>query len=185
MAVADEQPPPPRLAAALDAVSGLLGRAVAWLTVVMVGLGIWNTLARWGGRSAGIDLASNGLIEAQWYAFSALFLFGASSTLRDDGHVRVDVFYARTSERTRAWIDLVGTVVLALPFCVTFAVLAWPGAVESFELREISPDPGGLPRWPIRGLVPVGFALVALQAVSEAIKRLALLRSRRHGSRTP
>ncbi len=160
----------------VDAVASFTGRAVAWLTVVMIGLGVWNTIARWVGRWAGLDLASNGLIEAQWYAFSALFLLGASYALRVDAHVRVDVFYSRASERARALVDLLGAVVMALPFCVTFIVLSWPGALESFQIREVSPDPGGLPRWPLRALVPVGFALLAVQAVSEVLKRAAVLR---------
>lgn len=156
---------------ALDRVSAGAGRLVAWLTVGMVGVGVWNTLARWLGRAAGIDLASNGLIEAQWYAFSVVFLLGASDALRTNAHVRVDVLYGRASPRRRAWIDLVGTLLLGLPFCIALVVLSWPGAAESFAIGERSPDPGGLPRWPLRALVPVGFALLTLQAVSEGAKR--------------
>lgn len=171
MGAGADSPPAPAWVRALDRLSAATGAAVAWLTVAMVGLGVWNALARWLGRWAGADLASNGLIEAQWYAFSVVFLLGASDALRTNAHVRVDVLYSRASARRRAWIDLAGTVFLGLPFCVALVLLAWPGAAESFAIRERSADPGGLPRWPLRALIPVGFALLTVQAVSEGAKR--------------
>ena len=164
-----------RVSAALDALSSRIGRAVAWLALAMVLIGVWNALARYGGRTIGVDLASNGLIEAQWYLFSVLFLLGASYTLREDAHVRVDVVYGRAKPRTRAWIDLLGTLLLMIPFCVAAIYFAWPSVAESWSIREQSPDPGGLPRWPLKALAPVAFVLLILQGISEGLKRVVFL----------
>jgi len=152
-----------------------VGGAVSWLCLLMVGLGAWNALARYLGRFVGVDLASNGFIEAQWYLFSMLFLLGAASTLREDAHVRVDVLYGSLERRGKAWIDLVGTLFLLLPFCVFGVVESWDWVLHSWEGKEGSPDPGGLPRYPLKTMVPVGFALLALQGVSILIRKTTFL----------
>lgn len=167
-----------RVSAALDRFAGWTGRIVAWLTLAMVIVGVWNTLGRWAGRYVGVDLASNAWIEAQWYMFSLLFLLGAAYTLERDAHVRVDVVYGRMSERAKAWIDLVGSLAFAIPFCVAAIAFAWPSVLESWEIREVSPDPDGLPRWPLKAVVPVAFVLVAMQAVSETLKRILVIAGR-------
>lgn len=152
-----------------------VGGAVSWLCLLMVGLGAWNALARYLGRFVGVDLASNSFIEAQWYLFSLLFLLGAASALREDAHVRVDVLYGRLGARGKAWIDLVGTLLLLLPFCVFGIVESWDWVLNSWQGREGSPDPGGLPRYPLKAMVPIGFALLGLQGVSMLIRKMTLL----------
>ncbi|MDH5675774.1 MAG: TRAP transporter small permease subunit [Myxococcales bacterium] len=161
------------LAAPLDRLSAATGRAVSWLSLLMVLLGAFNALARYLGRFASLDLSSNAYIELQWYLFSALFLLGAADTLRKDGHVRVDVFYGRLPPRGRAAIDLAGTLLLLIPFCVLVIYMSWPAVLSSWQLAEQSPDPGGLPRYPIKTLIPLCFALLILQALSEALKALS------------
>ena len=153
-----------------------VGSLAAWTTLVMVLIAAYNAVARYLGRSTGVELASNAWIELQWYLFSLVFLFGSAFTLRADRHVRVDVLYGRMSPRARAHIDFWGGILFLLPFCAFAFVGSLPMASESFAIRELSPDPGGLPRWPIKAAIPLGFALLFLQGVSETIKRGALLR---------
>src|SRR5690606_6001534 len=105
-----------RIAAAIDRVTGAVGRAVAWLTVLMTAVGAFNAIARYLGRFIGVNLASNAWLELQWYLFSVIFLLGAAWVLREDAHVRVDVFYSRLSARGQALIDLLGTLLLLIPF---------------------------------------------------------------------
>jgi TRAP-type mannitol/chloroaromatic compound transport system permease small subunit len=124
----------------------------------------------------GFPLTSNGVIEAQWYLFSLVFLLGASYSLRRNEHVRVDVFYSRFSPRLRAWLDLLGTLLFLVPFAIAMIVFTWPGVARSFAVLEVSPDPGGLPRYPIKAMVPVAFVLLILQAFSELVKSLAAIR---------
>jgi len=160
-----------RLADAIDALAEGAGALIRWLVLVMVLLGAFNAVARYLGRSIGVQLSSNAFIEAQWYLFSLIFLLGAGYTLKRKGHVRVDVLYERFSARTRAWIDLAGTLVLLLPFCVFGVVMAWPSVRNSWSLREGSPDPGGLPRYPIKTVILLAFALLFLQGVAWALRR--------------
>jgi len=164
-----------RVASAVDRVNGALGRVVAWLVVGMVLVGAFNTVARYLGRYLGVALSSNAWIELQWYLFSLVFLLGAAYALERDAHVRVDVLYGRLSERGRAWIDLVGTVVFLLPFCVFAIWVSLPTVQSSWAVLEMSPDPGGLPRYPIKTAIPVAFALLFLQGISELIKKVAFL----------
>lgn len=164
------------LSGRIDRVNGWIGRATAWLALVMVLLGAFNALARWAGRLLERDLSSNAYLEGQWYLFSLLFLLGAAWALGEDRHVRVDVLYGRLSERAKAWIDLVGGFVFLLPFCIFALWASWPSVFRSFKLLEMSADPGGLPRWPIKAVVLLAFALLAIQGVSEIVKRAAFLR---------
>lgn len=147
------------------------GAVVSWLSLLMVLLGSWNALSRWGGRFIGADLSSNGMLEAQWYMFSLLFLLAAAYTLKRDEHVRVDVVYGRLSARGRAWVDLVGGVFLLVPFCVFGIVICWPGILESIHVLERSPDPGGLPRYPLKAVVPIAFVLLLIQASGELLSK--------------
>jgi len=168
-----------RFARLVDRATLALGHAVSWLALAMVLLGAGNALLRHAGRFFGRNLSSNALLEGQWYLFSVLFLLGAAWTLRADRHVRVDVLHGRLGPRARAWVDLVGTLIFLLPTCVAAAWLCWPAARNSFAVREVSPDPGGLPRWPLKALVLAAFALLALQGLAEAARRVAFLRGRR------
>ena len=119
--------------------------------------------------------SSNGWLEIQWYMFAGMVLLGAPYTLKMNEHVRVDLFYGMASERTRIWIDIVGGLLFLLPICVILTYFTWPWFVESWRLNEASSNAGGLVRWPVKLLLPVGFFLMALQGISEIIKRVAAL----------
>ena len=159
------------LAHRIDAVNERVGRAVTWLVLAATLISAANALARYG-----FNLSSNAWLEIQWYLFGAIVLLAAGYTLKHNGHVRIDVIYGRFSARTRAWIDLLGALLFLLPLCGLMVWLSWPGFVESLQSGETSPDAGGLLRWPVRLLIPLGFALLGLQGISEAIKRIAFLR---------
>lgn len=124
------------------------------------------------------SIGSNAWLEAQWYLFAGMVMLGASYTLKLNEHVRVDILYARYGERTRLWLDLVGGLVFLLPMTVMIGWLGWPMLANSFAIAEVSSSPGGLVRWPAKLMVPLGFALLSLQGVSETIKRAAALAGR-------
>jgi TRAP-type mannitol/chloroaromatic compound transport system permease small subunit len=159
------------LARAVDTLNERIGRAVLWFVLAATLISAGNALARYG-----LNLSSNAWLEIQWYLFGAIFLLAAGYTLKHNGHVRIDVLYGRWAPRTQAWIDLVGSVVALLPLCGLMVWFSWPGFLESWRLGETSPDAGGLVRWPVRLLIPLGFALLGLQGIAEAIKRIAVLR---------
>lgn len=165
-----------RVARTIDRCTEWIGRWTRWLILLMVLIGAYNALARYVGPRIGLSLSSNAYLELQWYLFSLAFLLAAAYALRHDRHVRVDVLYSRLTARTRAWIDLVGTLILLLPFAVVGLVVSWPAVHASWAIREGSPDPGGLPRYPIKAVILVGFALVVLQGVAELIRRITFLR---------
>ena len=158
------------IARAIDAVNERIGRAVLWLVLAVTLISAANALMRYG-----FGMSSNAWLEIQWYLFGAIFLLAAGYTLKHNGHVRVDVLYGRWPPRARAWIDLLGTALFLLPLCVLMVWLSWHGFIESFQRGELSSDAGGLIRWPVRLLIPLGFALLGLQGVSELIKRVAFL----------
>ncbi len=168
-----------RLADAIDRLADGAGALIRWLVLVMVVLGAFNAVARYLGRSIGVQLSSNAFIEGQWYLFSLIFLLGAGYTLKRRGHVRVDVIYEKLAPRTRAWIDLAGSVFLLLPFCVFGVVMTWPSVRNSWSLREGSPDPGGLPRYPIKTVILIAFGLLFLQGVAWILRRAGQIRSGR------
>ena len=159
------------IARAIDAVNERIGRAVLWLVLAVTLISAANALMRYG-----FGMSSNAWLEIQWYLFGAIFLLAAGYTLKHNGHVRVDVLYGRWPPRARAWIDLLGAALFLLPLCVLMVWLSWHGFIESFQRGELSSDAGGLIRWPVRLLIPLGFALLGLQGVSELIKRVAFLR---------
>ena len=161
---------PLRVAAAIDRATGVLGRASAWLALIMVLVGAFNAVARYLGRYVGINLSSNAYLEMQWYLFSMLFLLGAAWVLRENAHVRVDVLYSRVSTRAQSLINILGTLLLLVPFSAFVLWVSSPIVRNSWSIREGSPDPGGLPRYPLKALILVCFALLLLQAVSELIK---------------
>lgn len=165
-----------RLAALIDRAMDRTGRIIAWLTLVMVLIGAFNAIARYSGRFLGVNLSSNAYIELQWYLFSVVFLLAASYALRHGAHVRVDVFYDRFPVKVQAWIDLLGTLILLVPFSVFVLIVSWPSVRNSWSIGEGSPDPGGLPRYPLKTLILVCFVLLLIQAISEIVKAIARLR---------
>lgn len=165
-----------RLARGIDRFSEYTGRFVYWLTLAMVLIGAYNAIARYTDRYTGLGLSSNTWLELQWYLFSLVFLLGAAYGLKHDVHVRVDVLYERLSERGRAWINLLGTVLFLLPFSVLMLVTSWPMVRNSWAVWEQSADPGGLPRYPIKTIIPLAFVLLIVQGVSLAVKQIAVLR---------
>jgi TRAP-type mannitol/chloroaromatic compound transport system permease small subunit len=154
-----------------------------WLSLLMVLIGAYNAVVRYLGSFIGRNLSSNAYLEAQWYLFGAMFMLGAAYGLRHNVHVRVDILHSRWSERTHAWIDLLGTVLFLLPFCAMVLWLALDWVEMSWQVREGSPNPGGLLRYPIKVVIPIAFILLALQGISQVIKAAAVLtghRSRLH-----
>jgi len=160
-----------RIAGFLDAVNERVGTVVRWLVLLSIALAAINAVfGHWLGPF------SNSLLESQWYLFAAVFLLVAGYTLQHNGHVRIDIIYGRLSPKRRALIDLAGSAVFLLPFCALMVWLSWPGFIESFVSSEHSPDAGGLLRWPVRALIPLGFALLALQGVAQILHSVAILR---------
>lgn len=120
--------------------------------------------------------SSNSWLELQWYMFAIFVMFGASYTFKRNEHVRVEILYLMLSERGQLWLDLVGTLCFLIPSCLLLSYLSWPFFMQAYNVGEISSNAGGLVRWPIKIVVPVGFVLLALQGVSEVIKRIAALK---------
>jgi len=154
----------------IDALNTHVGRSVYWLVLVAVLLSAGNAIIR-----KVFNMSSNAFLEAQWYLFSAVFLFCAGYTLLRNEHVRIDVINGRFSHKTQAWVDIFGTVFFLMPMTLLFIYLSWPVFVRTYTHGEISTNAGGLLIWPARLLVPIGFTLLALQGVSELIKRLAFV----------
>lgn len=166
-----------RVSGTIDRVNDWIGALIRWLTLGMVAVGAYNALARWATRYADVALTSNALNELQWYFFSLVFLFGAAYGLNHDVHVRVDVLYSALSRRARAWIDLFGSILFLLPFCVLMLWVSFPAVRYSWNTREVSPDPGGLPRYPIKAVILICFVLLLLQGVSQIIKKVYVIRT--------
>ncbi|MCA9738636.1 MAG: TRAP transporter small permease subunit [Gemmatimonadota bacterium] len=158
------------LSLALDRFSDLWGAIVTVLILAMVAFGSYNAVARYVGRFVGLNLSSNVYLELQWYLFSLIFLLGAGWALRRDAHVRVDVLYSAVSKKAQRRINLIGTFLLLIPFSVFVLWTSIQYVQNSFAAREMSPDPGGLPRYPLKAVIPLCFILLLLQGVSEAIK---------------
>ena len=158
------------LARGIDALNERIGRAVIWLVLVVALVSAGNALLRYGFNSS-----SNAWLEIQWYLFGLIFLLGAGYTFKHNGHVRIDVLYGRFSPRTKAWVDLLGGLFFLLPASGLIFWLGWDFFQTSLAIDETSPDAGGLLRWPIKFAIPLGFALLWLQGVSEIIKRVGML----------
>ena len=122
------------------------------------------------------DMSSNAWLELQWYMFAVVVMLGAAYTLQRNEHVRVDVVYMGLSDRNKLWVDIIGGVLFLLPACVLLGWLSWPFFMQSWDQNEMSSNAGGLLRWPVKFLIPFGFAMIALQGVSEITKRIAALR---------
>jgi TRAP-type mannitol/chloroaromatic compound transport system permease small subunit len=158
-----------------------LSRAIDWLNAQIAVIANWLVLLAClisAGNAASrylFSISSNGWLEIQWYMFAGMVLLGAPYTLKMNEHVRVDLIYGMVSERTRIWIDIIGGFLFLLPICVILTYFTWPWFVESWNLNEGSSNAGGLIRWPVKLLLPVGFGLMIFQGISEIIKRIAAI----------
>ncbi len=159
-----------QIARAIDLINEWIGRLTYWLVLLMVAVGAWNVLGRYIGRIIGTNLTSNALIEIQWYLFDVVFLFGAAYALKYNDHVRVDIFYKGWSRRRQALANFLGNILFLIPFSSLIIYYSWGTAASSWKIREMSPDPGGLPRYPIKSAIILAFILLILQGISEAIK---------------
>ena len=166
----------------VDRFNSRLGIAVSWLTLAMVAVGAYNAVVRYLGRYTGWNLSSNAYLELQWYMFSLVFLLGAAYAMQTNTHVRVDVVYSRLPERWRRRIDLWGAVLFLIPFAIFGLVMSWPAVRNSWAVLEVSSDPGGLPRYPIKSVLLVAFTLLALQGLAEAVRNWQRLRALKAGA---
>ena len=159
-----------KLSGLIDAINESIGKAATWLILIVVVISSGNAVMRYTA-----NWSSNGLLEIQWYLFSAIFLFCAAYVLKKNEHIRIDVIAGRLSPRAQNWIDVFGILVFLLPMVVLTMWLSWPVFMNAWNTGEVSSNPGGLVRWPVRLMLPVGFFLLLLQGFSELIKRIAFL----------
>lgn len=159
-----------KLSSAIDFVNEKFGIIANWLVLLAALISAGNAGSRYL-----FSESSNGWLEIQWYMFAAMVLLGGPYTLKMNEHVRVDLVYGLVSERTRIWIDIICCILFLLPMCIILTYFTWPWFVDSWNIDEQSSNAGGLVRWPVKLLMPVGFFLMAVQGVSELIKRIAAL----------
>lgn len=158
------------LSRVIDSLNTWVNRGVIWLVLLVTLVAAGNAMVRYLLHSS-----SNAWLELQWFMYGLIFLLGASYTLQRNGHVRVDVLYGKYPPRLKVWVDLLGTLLFLIPTTVIIFLTTLPWVRDSISIREMSPDAGGLPYWPIKLVLPIAFALLFLQAISEFIKRLAML----------
>ena len=158
------------LSRAIDALTERIGRFVYWLILAVVLISAANATIR-----KLFNYSSNAYLEIQWYLFSFIFLIGAGYTFLRNEHVRIDIVTGRLSARAQNWIDVIGIVFFLFPMCILVGWLSWSLFMDSWTRHEVSTNAGGLIIWPARLMVPVGFTLLVVQAISELIKRLAFL----------
>ncbi|MGQ3212912.1 MAG: TRAP transporter small permease subunit [Shinella sp.] len=152
------------LTAAFNAIFRYSTDGILWMERNVGGVGIFEFMLNLYRNN------SNTLSEAQWYMFAGMVMLGGAWTLKVNEHVRVDLIYGSVSERTRTWIDLLGGIFFLLPICVLMIYFTWPWFVDSWVTNEGSNNAGGLPRWPAKLMIPLGFGLVGLQGLAEIIK---------------
>ncbi len=167
----------------IDTISEWCGQIAQYLVLGLVIVGFYNVFVRYLGRFIETQLSSNLYIELQWYLYSIIFLLGFPYILKHGVNVRVDILYARWSEKTQAWIDFLATLTLLIPFCIIGIVVTYNSVLTSWGLKpdgswggwELSPDPGGLPRAPIKSMIIIGFSLMLMQSISQVIKYFAVM----------
>jgi TRAP-type mannitol/chloroaromatic compound transport system permease small subunit len=159
-----------KLSSAIDWLNEKLGRLANICVLLACLVSAANAMVRYA-----FDISSNAWLELQWYMFAVIVMLGASYTLQKNEHVRVDVVYMGLSERKQIWVDILGGIFFLLPACILLGWLAWPFFMQSWDQNEMSSNAGGLLRWPVKFILPLGFGLIALQGISEIIKRIAAL----------
>ena len=157
---------------AIDWINARLGVVACWLVLIACLISAGNAGSRYL-----FSESSNAWLEIQWYLFSGIFLLGASYTLKVNEHVRVDLIYAHVSPRARLWIDVFGIICFLLPATIILTKMTWPFFYDAWLRNEDSNNAGGLIRWPVKLVLPMGFALMLLQGLSELVKRIAALQS--------
>ncbi len=160
-----------RLSAVIDWITALVGHAVSWLILAAVLISASNAVIR-----KAFDMSSNARLELQWYLFSAVFLLAAAYALQRNDHIRIDIISGMLPKAVRNWIDLLGHLFMLMPFAVLMIYEAAPFVYVSYMQQENSSNAGGLILWPAKALVLAGFSLLALQGISEIIKRIAIMR---------
>ena len=159
-----------KLSQLIDWLNERVGKGAFWLVLIMAVISAGNASYRFV-----FNDSSNRMLEIQWYLFAAVFLLCSPYTLQKNEHVRIDVLSGKLSPRGLAVIDIIGTLFFLLPMVVLVLYLSVPLVAESYKINEYSANAGGLIRWPVKILLPIGFTLLALQGVSELIKRVAFL----------
>jgi len=155
----------------IDALNEKTGLFAAWLTTFMVITVVYDVIMRYGFKKGNIAVQ-----EMEWHIFAVVFLIGAAYALKKDAHVRVDILYTKLSAKKRAWIDLLGTFIFLIPFCILVIYSTTTFIESSWAVREVSPDPGGLPcRYILKAMIPAGFFLLILQGISQAIKNILVI----------
>lgn len=157
----------------IDRFTEFIGRNVAWLVLAAVLISAINAIVR-----KAFDMGSNAFLELQWYLFAAVFLLASGYTMLRQEHVRIDVLSGRFSKKVQIWIDIVGITCFLFPFIFMIIKLAMPLVINAYETGEMSSNAGGLIRWPVFALLPLGLALLGIQGISELIKRIAFLQGR-------
>ncbi len=159
-----------KFSALIDAINNLIGKVVMWLVLAAVLISAGNAIMR-----KAFDIGSNAYLEIQWYLFAAVFMLGSGYVFLKNAHVRIDFISSKLSKRTNAIIDILGIVIFTIPLSLILVTLSWPVFERAWVSGEMSQNAGGLIRWPVLLLIPVGFSILALQALSELIKRFAFL----------
>ncbi len=159
-----------RLSRLIDGLSDLIGKLAMWLILAATVISAGNAIIR-----KTLGTSSNAWLEIQWYLFAAVFLLGGGYAFLRNAHVRIDFISSKFSDRTRNWIDVGGIVIFLLPLCYLMIYEGWPLFVNAWTSGEMSGNAGGLIRWPVYAFIPLGFALLMLQGLSELVKRLAFL----------
>jgi TRAP-type mannitol/chloroaromatic compound transport system permease small subunit len=158
------------IAGLIDSVNDRIGQLIRWFVLAAVLISAVNAIVR-----KAFNISSNAYLEVQWYLFAAVFMLGAGYAFLRNVHVRIDFISSKLSKRTNAIIDALGIVVFLIPLCLIMVTLSWPLFVNAWNSGEMSQNAGGLIRWPVYLLMPLGFAILLLQGLSELIKRLAFL----------
>lgn len=160
-----------RISAGIDRLNETIGKSVYWLILVAVLVSAVNAIVR-----KAFDVSSNAWLELQWQLFGAVFMLAAAYTLLRNEHIRIDIINSRFPKRVRDWIDLLGHFLFLMPFVLLMIYDGWPFFTASYRINEQSMNAGGLPQWPPKFLIPLGFFLLFLQGISEIIKRIAVMR---------
>lgn len=158
------------ISAAIDWLNQKIGNVCNVLVLCACVVSAGNAMIRYA-----FSYSSNGWLEAQWYMFAVIVMFGSSYTFKRNEHVRVEIFYVMLSERGQLWLDLIGSLCFLIPVCLLLGYLSWPLFYSAYKIGEVSQNAGGLVRWPIKFVLPAGFFLLALQGLSEVLKRIGAL----------